>query len=56
MSGKAVINLQKPCKTYTPGETIVGSLEIDTAGHEVAHEGIELSLEGQITILRPKIR
>ena len=56
MSGKAAINLQKPCKTYSPGETIVGSLEIDIGGHEVTHEGIELSLEGQITLLRPKIR
>ena len=56
MSGKASINLQKPCKTYSPGETIVGSLEIETGGSEVTHEGVELSLEGQITLLRPKIR
>ena len=56
MASKAVIKLQKPCKTYLPGETIAGTLEIDTGNTEVSHEGIIISLEGQITILRPKIR
>ena len=56
MASKAVIKLQKPCKTYLSGETIAGTLEIDTGNTEISHEGIIISIEGQITILRPKIR
>jgi hypothetical protein len=54
---RSTIVLQKASKTFRQGETITGTLEIDTVGNnEVSHEGITMHLDGHITLLRAKMR
>ena len=53
---KTAIQLQNVSKTYCQGNSIVGTLEVDTDNQEVAHEGINIHLSGNIAILRSKMR
>ena len=53
---KTVILLQNVSKTYCQGDSITGTLEVDTDNQEVAHEGINIHLSGNIAILRSKMR
>ena len=53
---KTAIRLQRVNKTYSQGETISGTLEVETDNQEVAHEGITIHLNGIIAILRSKMR
>ena len=53
---KTAILLQNVSKTYCQGDSIVGTLEVDTDNQEVAHEGINIHLSGNIAILRSKMR
>lgn len=52
---KTAILLQNVSKTYCQGDSIVGTLEVDTDNQEVAHEGIYIHLSGDIAILRSKM-
>ena len=56
MVSKTAIRLQRVSKTYCQGETIAGTLEVETDNQEVAHEGITIHLNGIIAILRSKMR
>ena len=53
---KTAIRLQRVSKTYCQGETISGTLEVETDNQEVAHEGITIHLNGNIALLRSKTR
>ena len=53
---KTAILLQNVSKTYCQGDSIAGTLEVDTDNQEVAHEGINIHLSGNIVILRSKMR
>ena len=56
MASKASIQLQKASKSFHEGEIISGTLEIDTGNGEIAHDGITIHLNGQITLTRAKMR
>lgn len=56
MAIKTVIALQSVGKTYRQGDTVIGTLQIETNNQEVAHEGITVHLDGHIALLRSKMR
>ena len=56
MGLKTSMKLQRVSKTFISGETISGTFEVETDNQEVAHEGINIHLDGHIAISRTKMR